>query len=144
MKKDTALKIIFVSAAALLVLWLVKTILLPTGSDMGYYINGNLTGGYGHMQRGYVYSYSTNGSIVPLLSAVINLLFAVLIIGLIAGAILYIKNNVFTEDDNPATKASFTSKKPAVKEVCSECGKETNPSWKVCPYCGNSVAANTQ
>lgn len=70
----------------------------------------------------------------------IKLLFVVFIVGLVGGLIGVAKDYVFTPADIAAFKGTFTvNKTNATKETCSECGKEINSGWKVCPHCGTNV-----
>ena len=78
------------------------------------------------------------GTVSYLLLLIIKVLFVVFIIGLVAGVIVWIKNNnLFTEEDVKTIKGAFiTTKVVEIKELCSACTKELNSGWKVCPHCG--------
>lgn len=83
------------------------------------------------MNIGYV------GTVSYLLVLIIKVLFTVFVVGLVAGIIVWIKHNLFTEEDIITIKGSFSRNKVlVVKEVCDICNKELNVVWKVCPHCG--------
>ena len=77
------------------------------------------------------------GTVSYLLLLIIKVLFVVFVIGLAAGIIVWIKNNLFTEEDVKTIKCAFTTTKVVeIKELCAACTKELNSGWKVCPHCG--------
>ena len=83
------------------------------------------------MGTGFGYGVST------LLLLMIKVLFVVFVIGLVIGLSIWIKNNLFTEEDKATIKNAFTFNKVASnKDTCSDCIKELSSEWKVCPYCG--------
>lgn len=135
MKKDSVVKIIITSIAAILVLWIVKSILFPT--VYGVNIQGNHM--REHMYSTQYYSYGFEGTIAVLLTFLIKILFMFLILGLVVGLAIYVKNNVFTQTDIIAIKDRLTINKQELKTVCHQCGKEIKADWKVCPYCGKEV-----
>lgn len=78
------------------------------------------------------------GSIVfSLLLMLVKVLFVVFVIALIAGIVVYIKNNIFTKEEIETIKNTFSGKKPiSQKEVCTTCGNVMEVEWKLCPLCG--------
>ena len=130
MKKVSAIKIIFISLAALLVLCFITVILFLTEYGIRINFSGNLLRVYEHIQNGY------QGTISLLLIIFIEVLFAVLIVGFLIALILFTKNNAFTQEGAAASKGAFSEKKHEAKKICSECGREINPEWDACPHCG--------
>lgn len=77
------------------------------------------------------------GSVAYLLLLIIKVLFVVFVIGLVGGLVVWIRNNLFTEEDVKTIKGAFTTTKVIEnKESCATCTKELNSEWKVCPHCG--------
>lgn len=137
MKKDSALKIILFSIAALVVLWLAKVILFPTRYGMGIYVNGNFGGEHAYFRGGYTYG---GGEFYFLLGFLVKALIVILVAALVIGILLYLKNNFFTQEDMAAIRSSFNFRnKSSVKKACSDCGREVNDNWKVCPHCGKDI-----
>lgn len=137
MKKDTTLKLIVFSVVGLLILWLASSLLFTTGNG----VSMNFRGYYGgeHMYMGSGFGLGFNGTISLLLMLLIKILFFVFVASLIVGLILIVKNNIFTAEDIETIKGSFTSKNKLPKKVCDTCGKDLDPKWKACPYCGKEV-----
>jgi hypothetical protein len=136
MKKDSAIKIIGLSVVALIVLWLIKTILFPTGFGVGINVRTNYGGGSMYMGTGLGFGLS----ISLLLTYLIKFLFIVLVVGLVGGLVVAAKNYIFTPEDIEAFKAPFKGVKSTItKTTCKECGKELSADWKTCPYCGTST-----
>jgi hypothetical protein len=138
MKKDSALKIIGLSALILVALWFVKALLFPMGygMSMNYSMPRYMGNGYEH---GFNLNYSYNNSPALILGFLIKILFIVFVVALLAGLVMVIKNHVFTPEDINAIKSSFTGSVKKAAKPCSECGKELNVEWKACPYCGKTV-----
>jgi len=137
MKKDSTIKIIGVSALAIIALWLLRAILFPTGYGISVSYRVPM-----HMGNGYVYSNGLNsfgGSGALLLAFLIKVLLIVLIIALLLGFLMFIKNHVFTQEDISMIKNSFTGKTDRSSKVCLECGKSLSEDWKICPHCGKEV-----
>lgn len=78
------------------------------------------------------------GSVMfSLMLVLIKILFAVFVVALIAGIVVYIKNNIFTKDEIETIKSTFSGKKPIIqKETCTVCGSTIEAEWKLCPICG--------
>lgn len=78
------------------------------------------------------------GSVMfSLLLVLIKVLFVVFVVALIAGIVVYIKNNIFTKEDIESIKNTFSGKKPVIqKEACTACGNAIEAEWKLCPLCG--------
>ncbi|WP_160317737.1 zinc ribbon domain-containing protein [Pseudobacteroides cellulosolvens] len=127
-------------AAILLVaigFWLISNLLIGTGLG----INIGFRSGYGgdHMYMGSGAGYGSMGIISFVLFLLIKILFVLFIVGLIIGIVVAVKKYVFTDDDIRKIKGTFSGKKAdAVKKICTDCGKELNDEWKVCPVCGNA------
>jgi hypothetical protein len=67
----------------------------------------------------------------------IKVLFAVFIVALVAGIIVWIKNNLFTSEDVDTIKNTFKGYNAAnQKEKCTACGRTIEVDWKLCPHCG--------
>jgi hypothetical protein len=136
LKKDSTIKIIGLSVLALIVLWLIKTILFGAGFGMGVNVRTNYGGGSMYMGT----SLGFGLSISLLLTYLIKFLFIVFIVGLIGGLVVAAKNYIFTPEDIEVFKAPFKAGKSTItKTTCMECGKELNADWKACPYCGTST-----
>jgi hypothetical protein len=136
LKKDSAIKIIGVAFLAIVVLWLIKTILFGAGFGMGVNVRTNYGGGSMYMGN----SLGFGISISLLLTYLIKFLFVVFIVGLVGGLVVVAKNYIFTPEDIETFKAPFKgSKSTSTKTTCMECGKELNSDWKACPYCGTSI-----
>ena len=89
------------------------------------------------MYMGTGYGFGYGGTLSYFLVILIKVLFALLAIGLVAGLIIWIKNNIFTAADVETIKNTFSGNKITLsKENCTICGKELNTEWKVCPHCG--------
>lgn len=137
MKKDSAVKLIVLSATVLIVLWAVKVILFPVGYGMGINISTNYGGGRMYVGTG----LGLGLSIYSLLTFLINFLFIVFIVGLVGGLFVASKNYIFTAEDMQAYKAPFkgVSSEVKTKPTCITCGKELNEGWTTCPYCGTGI-----
>lgn len=77
------------------------------------------------------------GAIASLLLILTKILFALFVIGLVGGLVVWIKYNIFTAEERQVIKGTFTGS-CSKKEVCRECGKELRAEWKACPYCSTS------
>jgi cytochrome b subunit of formate dehydrogenase len=78
------------------------------------------------------------GSVLfSLLLVLVKVLFVVFVVALVAGIVVYIKNNIFTKEDIDSIKNTFSMKKPVnQKETCTACGRIIEAEWKLCPICG--------
>jgi hypothetical protein len=145
LNKNVALKIATLSLGAIISLWFITTIL--TGSGTGYRMNisGNVMGyNYGggiHMGNGAYYA----GNASYLITILIKILFAIFVLGLVGGIIVWVKDYLFTAEDKLKIRQTFTvNKSPVNVVVCSVCGKEQSHEWKVCPYCGKETVIEAQ
>ncbi|KXG73943.1 hypothetical protein [Thermotalea metallivorans] len=133
MKDNSLMKLIGILLLAVLGLWLVQAIISGTGFGIGVGIRGNFGGEHMYMGTGFGYG----GTIAYLLLLMTKVLFAVFVVAVVAGIIVWIKNNLFTAEETEAIKNTFVgSKKASQKELCVICSKELNPEWKLCPHCG--------
>lgn len=137
MKKDSTFKIIGVVALAIIALWFLNVILFPTGYGMSvsYRIPGHM---------GYNYNYgngfnSLGGSGALLLAFLIKVLLIIFVITLLIGLVMFVKNQVFTQEDISNIKNSFAGNSEKYNKFCAECGKSLSEDWKVCPHCGKEV-----
>jgi hypothetical protein len=79
----------------------------------------------------------TGGAFAFTLLLLIKVLFAVFVTSLVAGIIIWIKNNIFTKEEIETIKSTFRgSKVVSTKETCVVCCKEMEAIWKACPHCG--------
>lgn len=137
MKKDSTIKIIGLAVLAIVVLWLLKAILLPTGYGMSI--------SYGmqdHMGRGYGYSYGMigfGGSLTILLAFIIKVLITVFTVTLLVGLVMLLVKHVFTKENVASIKNTFAAKSEGTSKVCIECDKNLDEEWKICPHCGKEV-----
>ena len=132
MKNNPILKLTVVTLIGILGLWLIYTLLFGGGYGVNYNYNGYHGGG--HMY-GTGLGFGSTAAIWILL--LIKVLFAVFVISLVVGLIIWIKNNIFTAEDVQALKDSFKGNSNRVnKETCTNCNKDLNSDWKVCPHCG--------
>lgn len=78
------------------------------------------------------------GSVMfSLMLMLVKVLFVVFVVALIAGIVVYIKNNIFTKEDIESIKNTFSGKKPVSQiEACTACGNAIQAEWKLCPLCG--------
>ena len=134
MKNDSALKVIVYSILGLVVFWLVKAVLFPTGYGMsvGYNRPGYFRNGTDH---GYIPNYGMNS----FGTSILQLFLIVFVIALVVSVLMILKNNVFKTEGIATIKESFTGKPEQVTLNCVDCGKELNAEWKVCPNCGKEV-----
>jgi hypothetical protein len=140
LNKNAALKIATVSLGAIILLWFIFTILTGSGTGYGMNMSGNVMGyNYGggiHMGNGAYYG----GNTTYLLTILIKILFAVFVLGLVGGTIVWVKDYLFTAEDKIKIRKTFTiNKTPVNVHVCSVCGKEQHRDWKICPYCGKET-----
>jgi len=130
---NSILKLLGVILLAIVILWVVSTLIFGTGFGM----NSGFNGGYGeHMNMNYGAGYGTTGIISTILQLLIKVLFVFLVLGLIFGALVIVKKYVFNDEDIQKIKSTFAGK-TIIKESCLNCRKELNDDWKVCPFCGN-------
>lgn len=77
------------------------------------------------------------GTISVVLLFLMKILFVLFIVGLVVGIAIAVKNYVFTKEEVERIKGTFKVKQTIViKQTCSNCGKELDAGWKVCPHCG--------
>lgn len=139
-KSNPILKILAVLLLSILGLTLIRELFFGTGYGLGISLRGSHEGGYIYMGTGLGFA----GTISALLLVLIKVLFVLFIVGLIVGIAIAVKNYVFTAEDVEKIKSTFTGKKTVViKETCSDCGKELNDDWKVCPHCGKEKEVKT-
>jgi hypothetical protein len=137
MNKGSALKMIGVSIGGILLLWLIYTILISTGTSYNISIGGhalryNYEGG-AYMGNGAYYG----SSLTYLFIILIKILLGIFAVGLVGGLIVWVKNYLFTPEDKATFKETFTRKTTQVNsQTCSICGKKQHSDWNVCPYCG--------
>ena len=138
MNRNSALKIITISLGGIILLWFISTLLTGSGTGYGMNVSEN------------VMSYNYGGGVqmgngTYLLTILIKILFAIFVLGLIGGTIVWVKDYLFTAEDKVRIRQTFTVNKQQIKvEICSICGKEQNHDWKVCPYCGKETEIVTE
>ena len=141
MKSNPIVKLVAVLAIALLGLWLLQAVLFSAGTGMSYNFRGDFGGEHMNVMPGYGVGYGF--SAYALLLLLTKVLFAVFVIALIAGIIVWIKNNLFTTEDYNSMRYSLKgNNSPATSLKCSICSKELSADWKVCPHCGKEVEVN--
>ncbi|MFZ5353723.1 MAG: hypothetical protein ACOZCL_13515 [Bacillota bacterium] len=128
MRSNSLAKVIIVTFLGLLGLWLIYSLMFGTG--YGFRMNY----GGGHMYFNAGYGFGATAAVWILL--LVKVLFAVFVISLVVGLIVWAKNNLFTAEDIHTIKNTFNINDNKAKENCSVCGKELNPEWNVCPHCG--------
>ena len=85
------------------------------------------------------------GNTTFLLTLLIQILFAIFVLGLVGGTIVWVKDYLFTAEDKAKLRQTFIVKKqPAKVEVCNICGKEQSHEWQRCPYCGKETEIVTE
>lgn len=134
MNKDSTVKIIGVAALAIIALWILKSALFPIGYGM-YAVPTQ-------MGNSYNYSFGINNfnlSVTLLLALLIKVLLIAFVVTLFVGIVMLVKNNLFTQEDIKSIKNTFSGKQSKTNKICSECNKNLNEEWKVCPYCGKEV-----
>ncbi|AOT69147.1 hypothetical protein [Geosporobacter ferrireducens] len=107
MKGNAFIKMAVISLVAILGLWVLQGVLFSPGVNVGYNIRGHMGGGYMYMGTGFAYG----GTISYLLLLMVKVLFVVFTISLVAGIILWIKNNLFTREEIETIKGTFTGNK---------------------------------
>lgn len=136
MGNNSAKKLLLVSLLGVLALWILHTLVAPTlgGFRAGYSGNfmGHRFGGGVYVGNGLIFG----GTVAYILIVLIKIFTILLVLGLVAGVVIWIKNNIFTVEERDEIKGVFTCKNSTVKEKCIICEKELNSEWKVCPYCG--------
>lgn len=133
MRSDSTVRLITITVIGILGLWFISTLIFGSGMGMGFGYSGNYGGG--HMSVGYGVGYGSTFSSMLLL--LVKVLFAVFIVSLVAGIIVWVKNNVFTSEDIETIKSTFKGNNMAYdKEKCAACGKTIEVEWKLCPHCG--------
>jgi hypothetical protein len=141
MKLNGIAKVVVVSLLGILSLWLISTLLFGTGGGITYNTRGYYGGGHMNMSI----AVGNGGAIAYGLLLLIKVLFAVFVTALVAGIIVWIKNNIFTKEDIEVIRNTFKGNKPVTtKEVCVVCCKEMEASWKVCPHCGKEKEAEVK
>lgn len=80
------------------------------------------------------------GTLTILFMILIKVLFAIFIVGLVVGGIVFIKDTLFTDEEKAKIRVIFTGSKIAThKKACDHCEKEIKAEWKACPYCGETI-----
>ena len=80
------------------------------------------------------------GTLTILFLILIKVLFVAFVLGLVVGGIVFVKDNLFTEEEKAKFRGMFTNNKVvAQKKACDCCGKELKAEWKACPHCGKTV-----
>lgn len=137
--ENTIFKLIVVSIIGVFALWFLYTLIAGTGNGISVGFRGNYGNGYMYMGSGL--------SISSIMLLLVKFLFVLFVVGLVGGATVFIKNNLFTQEDIEKIKGTFASNTvQEVKEefvVCSTCGKEIDAEWKACPYCGELMEKAT-
>lgn len=131
MKSDSAIKVVGYSVLGLIVLWLAKAILFPTG--YGVSVRYNMPQNY---RTGFEHGYYVNNGLNSLSGSIFQMILVVLVLTLIVGVVMLVKNYLFSSEEIAEMKESFSGKPAGTKRKCSECGKDLRPEWKVCPHCG--------
>lgn len=132
MKSDSAMKVVGYSVLSLIVLWLAKSILFPTG--YGVSVRYNMPQYY--RNNGLEHGYYVNNGLSSLSGLVFQILLVVLVFMLIVGIVMLVKNYLFSAEEIAAMKETISGKPTGTKRLCSECGSDLSPEWKVCPHCG--------
>lgn len=133
MKRNPFVKLIIFALLGIIVLTLLNSFVFNSGYGVGFNMRGNYGGERMYMNTGIGFGYGYGGTLSYFLSLFTKLLFAIFVIALIAGFIVWVKNNFFTAEDVAAIKSSFLGNE---KAACTICGKDLNYEWKVCPHCG--------
>jgi hypothetical protein len=135
MRNDSTVRLITVTVLGILGLWFISTLLFGSGMGLGFGVSGNYGGG--HMGYGYGYGMNSGSTFAYLLLLLSKVLFAVFIVALVAGIIVWVKNNIFTSEDIETIKRTFKGNNTENQlEKCSACGKTIEAGWKLCPHCG--------
>lgn len=130
-KSDSAIKVVGYSILGLIVLLSAKAILFPTG--YGVSVRYNMPQNY---RTGFEHGYNVNYGLNSLSGLIFQILLVVLVLTLIVGVFMLVKRYLFSSEEITEMKESFSRKSTSAKIKCSECGKDLNSDWKVCPYCG--------
>lgn len=135
MRNDSVVKVITVTILGILGLWFIYALLFNSGMGSGFGFSGNYGGE--HMNMGYNLGVGYSATFAYILLLLIKVLFAVFVIALVAGIVVWIKNNIFTSEDIDTIKNTFKGNNTAnQKEKCTVCGNTMEVDWKLCPHCG--------
>ncbi|WP_318507349.1 zinc ribbon domain-containing protein [Bacillus sp. T3] len=158
MKKDSALKILGLSALGLIFLWLLNTVFFSSGYGMS--VRYNMPSYY--YSTGYNNYFGMNGFLISILKIVL----VIFIFAFFAAVVMIVKNNLLKPEDIHAIKEQFTNdfnkeiaesdtknsisgieeiiaedlnQEIKEKSICPECGHELDPEWKICLNCGKEL-----
>lgn len=92
---------------------------------------GTVNNGYGIYNGGGI-GLGLNGIIASILVLLVKLLWFVLIVSLIIGIVVMIRNNV---TDGKKFKLDFIDRIMDSGNACPECGTKISPEYKFCPNC---------
>lgn len=138
-------RLIALAIIGILALMILPGLFFRTGMGYGYGagFRNHMIGGPMNMNMGYGFGF--NGTLTVFMMFLIKVLFFLFMVGLVVGIGVFIKNHIFTEEDVRKIKGTFSVKPQVVaKEKCSECGKELQSEWKLCPYCGGNTKSENQ
>lgn len=157
MKKDSVLKILGITALGFIFLWLLNTVFFSSGYGMS--VRYNMPSYY---NNGYNYYFGMNS----FLTSIIKIVLVVFIIAFLAAVVMILKNNLLKPEEiddikeqfsnvfnkeiaEPDTENSNSEKEETIvedsnqeikeKNICTECGHELDPEWKICLNCGKEI-----
>lgn len=136
--KGAAIAVVLIFALGLI--YLLFTGIFGTGNNYVMSSSGMMAGSsyrYNMMSGSNGYGMNVNvGNGIGLsgiLAVLLKFLLFLSVLGLIAGLVMYIKQN-YLKDITSKTLADKPKQEQAVQ--CSKCGAELKPEWKCCPNCG--------
>ncbi len=103
-------------------------------------------GGYGgageHMGGGYYpmgagFDFSLGALLGGILLILVKLLSILLVVGLVVGVWVVVKDYLFTDGENPL--ASLTRGFAGSKAPCPKCGTQVDAQWAYCQVCGEAI-----
>lgn len=140
--KDALVKSVGTILLGIIVLALVYNVFFSAGPGMGYGYQGGMemSGGshmgYGGMSgpTGYGLDFSLGSLLAGILVILVKLLSILLVVGLVIGVWLMVKEYLFADGENPL--AALTMGMSKNKMSCPKCGSSVNSKWDFCPDCG--------
>ena len=96
---------------------------------------GMVSGGTGTLAAGVGFNLSS--LLAGILALLIKLLSWILVIGLIVGIWIVVRDYLFVDGDNPFT--AISNNLAGMRKSCPQCGSKVNPNWTYCPECGQPL-----
>ena len=114
--------------------------IIPGGENAGMHQAGmaEMDMGTGSLATGV--SFSLGSLLAGILAILIKLFSWILVIGLIVGIWIVLRDYLFVDGDNPF--AAIANNFAGQKKSCPQCGSKVNSNWAYCPDCGQQNPSN--